>query len=119
MTRLAPLAALCAAAAAAMTCVEAAADHILHDEMVPMRDGAELAADVYLPSAQGRWPAVLVQTPYDKQRYRGVIGAGNGEPFFDNPAYAFVVVDWRGFFASAAAPPSGYDSGLDGYDAVE
>jgi len=105
--------------AAALTSADAAAGHLRNEEMVPMRDGAGLAADVYLPSAQGRWPAVLVQTPYDKQRYRGVIGAGDGEPFFDNPAYAFVVVDWRGFFASAAAPPSGYDSGLDGYDAVE
>jgi len=119
VTRFACIAALCAAATAVPSGADAAAGHVRHEEMVPMRDGAALAADVYLPDTSGRWPAVLVQTPYDKQRYRGVIGAGDGEPFFDDPAYAFVVIDWRGFFASSAAPPSGYDSGLDGYDAVE
>lgn len=33
---------------------------------VPMRDGVELATDVYLPSAAGPFPAVLVRLPYDK-----------------------------------------------------
>ena len=31
-----------------------------------MRDGVELATDVYLPDGQGPWPAVLVRLPYDK-----------------------------------------------------
>jgi len=31
---------------------------------IPMRDGAELAADVHRPDAPGRYPTILVQTPY-------------------------------------------------------
>jgi predicted acyl esterase len=34
--------------------------------MVPMRDGVELATDVYLPAAGGPHPAVLIRLPYDK-----------------------------------------------------
>jgi putative CocE/NonD family hydrolase len=43
------------------------------DQMVPMRDGVKLAADVYVPAKDGKpldgpWPVVLVRTPYDKSR---------------------------------------------------
>ena len=39
---------------------------------VPMRDGVSLAADIYLPArdgkvVEGRFPAVMERTPYDKQ----------------------------------------------------
>ncbi|WP_422367368.1 CocE/NonD family hydrolase [Pelagibius sp.] len=41
--------------------------------MVPMRDGVKLATDIYLPAKAkefvgGRFPAILVRTPYDKTR---------------------------------------------------
>src|SRR5437764_797557 len=39
---------------------------------VPMRDGVNLAADLYLPArngqvATGRFPAIMERTPYDKE----------------------------------------------------
>ena len=34
---------------------------------VPMRDKVQLAADVFLPRASGRWPAVLFRTPYNRK----------------------------------------------------
>jgi uncharacterized protein len=86
---------------------------------IPMRDGAELAADVYLPG-DGAWPVVLIQTPYGKFRYvASLSGDGGGDALLGSPAYAFVVTDWRGFFGSASAAVPGYDRGLDGYDTVE
>ena len=38
---------------------------------IPMRDGKRLAADLYLPAAEpeGRFPAVLIQTPYNRAAY--------------------------------------------------
>ena len=34
--------------------------------MVPMRDGVKLAASVWLPGAEGRYPVVLVRTAYNR-----------------------------------------------------
>jgi uncharacterized protein len=67
----------------------------LLDLNVPMRDGVRLTADVYRPAASGRWPAVLVRTPYSRHSatargYRGFVQRG----------YAVVVEDLRGRFGS-------------------
>ena len=40
---------------------------ILRDELVVMRDGTRLYADVYLPAGPGPFPAVLERTPYNKE----------------------------------------------------
>ena len=32
-----------------------------------MRDGVTLRADIYRPKAEGKFPVLLVRTPYDKQ----------------------------------------------------
>ncbi len=97
----------------------ATAAHLRQSASIPMRDGAVLAADVYLPAATGIWPVVLIQTPYDKRRFVDTFTGAGADPFLNSPDYAFVVLDWRGFFASAGAAASGSDRGLDGYDAVE
>ena len=34
------------------------------DVKVPMRDGVALSADIYLPRAHGKFPTVLMRTPY-------------------------------------------------------
>jgi putative CocE/NonD family hydrolase len=39
---------------------------IRHGVPVVMPDGARLATDVYLPGGSGRWPAVVVRTPYGR-----------------------------------------------------
>lgn len=87
-----------------------------------MRDTPQtLAADVYLPATSGAWPVVLIQTPYNKNLFAPVFTLEFSEdPLLESPDYAFVVLDWRGFFASAGAAYSGSPSrGEDGYDAVE
>jgi putative CocE/NonD family hydrolase len=67
----------------------------------------------------------LVQTPYDKSQMRpAFVGEGRfgADSLFTRDAYAFVVVDWRGRFASRAAlAPGGAQPGgaEDGYDTVE
>lgn len=87
-----------------------------------MRDGNVLAADLYLPanSLQAQFPTVLVQTPYNKNIVRVSYTVGLfTDPLFNTANYAWVWVDWRGFFASLPAASSGYNRGLDGYDTVE
>ena len=32
---------------------------------IPMRDGVALSADIYRPDAPGRFPVILLRTPYD------------------------------------------------------
>ena len=76
----------------------AALDPRARQHMVPMRDGVELATDVYLPDGPGPWPAVLVRLPYDKNgRYCWM-------PFisrhFTERGYAFLPQDVRGKFRS-------------------
>ena len=45
----------------------AATDRPVFETGIPMRDGVELAADVYLPSVDERpAPAIVQSTPYDK-----------------------------------------------------
>jgi putative CocE/NonD family hydrolase len=57
---------------------------------VPMRDGVRLATDLYLPTSQVAYPAILIRTPYAKAEGRIV-----GE-FFARYGYAVAVQDTRG-----------------------
>ncbi|MBI4873757.1 MAG: CocE/NonD family hydrolase [Acidobacteria bacterium] len=61
----------------------------------PMRDGVRLCANVFLPAAKGRFPALLVRTPYGK----GAQIAPNYRAFVER-GYALVVQDVRGRFDS-------------------
>ena len=81
--------------------------------VVPTRDGAALAADLYLPEGSGPWSTILVQTPYDKSLYHSA-----GLPLATE-AYAWVIVDWRGHFGSSGWPDDPLKRGEDGYDCVE
>ncbi len=94
-----------------------------------MRDGKSLAADVFLPPAAGRYPVILIQTPYGKHRFGSEVGeaaedARNRKKWpgrYDRANYAYVVVDWRGFYASkdAATGMAQGMRGRDGFDCVE
>ncbi len=89
---------------------------------IPTRDGKVLAADLYSLDTTAAKPVILVQTPYNKNYYRIRVGlpeAGGSSFPYDSVHYNCVVVDWRGFYGSKDADVSGYDRGLDGYDAVE
>ncbi len=90
---------------------------------IPMRDGQSLAADVYLPKGSGKYPVVLIQTPYNKDPMRPWwLGEGRwgANSLFTDANYAFVVVDWRGKFASIGAQVPGKQPniGQDGFDAI-
>lgn len=81
---------------------------------IPMRDGVELNATVYLPKAlQGRVPAIVTLTPYTGQLWHdfGLYFAGHG--------YPFLAVDVRGRGNSGGVFKPLWDVAQDGYDAVE
>lgn len=88
---------------------------------LPLRDGATLATDLYLPPGSsaatpaGVFPVILVCTPYDKSR-QSPINAWR-DCFLRN-GYAVAVQDMRGFYASADAG-KGVPRHYDGYDTVE
>ncbi len=62
---------------------------------VPMQDGLRLAANVFLPAESGRFPTILVRTPYNK----GEDLTPNFRAFVDH-GYAMVVEDARGRYES-------------------
>ncbi len=86
-------------------------------DSIPMRDGKKLAADIYLPDTNGKYPVILIQTPYNRLLYRLNL------PFIGkdikNSPYAFVTVDWRCFYGSRDACVLVPDRGKDGYDVID
>ncbi len=78
-----------------------------------MRDGVTLRADIYRPKAEGRYPVLLVRTPYDKT---GSMGFG-----LKAAARGYVVIaqDVRGRFESEGEWYTFKYESLDGYDTVE
>jgi putative CocE/NonD family hydrolase len=78
-----------------------------------MRDGVILRADIYRPRADGKFPVLLVRTPYDKTQESsfGMKGAARG--------YVVVEQDVRGRFTSGGEWYVFKNESLDGYDTVE
>jgi len=78
-----------------------------------MRDGVTLRADIYRPKAEGKFPVLLVRTPYDKtgETNFGLKGAARG--------YVVIAQDVRGRFASEGEFYTFKNESLDGYDTVE
>jgi putative CocE/NonD family hydrolase len=78
-----------------------------------MRDGVTLRADIYRPKAEGKFPVLLVRTPYDKTNESsfGMKGAARG--------YVVVEQDVRGRFASEGEWYTFKSESQDGYDTVE
>jgi len=65
------------------------------DTAVPMRDGVRLSANIFRPEGPGRYPTILIRTPYGK----GQAISPNYAPFVER-GYAVVVQDVRGRYAS-------------------
>jgi uncharacterized protein len=83
---------------------------------VPMRDGVELRADIFLPQGNGPFPTLVYRTPYGKddvpKDYSTVQAAlARG--------YAVVVQDVRGRYHSAGEFRPYEHEGRDGYDTIE
>ena len=91
---------------------------------IPLRDGKELAADLFLPKGSGPFPTILIITPYNRMYLATALpSASLKSELFATDTYAYVVADWRGFFGSKSAKKrtraTARDSGKDGYDVVE
>ena len=83
---------------------------IENNVLVPMRDGVQLAADIYRPAATGKFPVMLSRTPYNKT------GQAALAKFFVENGYAVVVMDSRGLYGSKGEWHPYTDEGRDGYD---
>lgn len=110
---------------------------------IPVSDGRKLAADIYIPEKGGPFPAILIQTPYNKDLFRPVFpyelasqkipegavtalgqAAGGSGSFIHSTDFVIVASDWRGRFGSknAATGPgvgTAEQRRQDGYDTVE
>jgi len=81
--------------------------------MVPMRDGVQLATNIYLPDGDGPWPVVLTRTPYNKN------GADRSAATYNERGYALVSQDVRGRYESEGENRPFEPDIEDGYDTVE
>ena len=92
-----------------------------------MRDGTELATDVYLPAGPGPHPTLLERTPYGKSASnRADRTAADATPRsrpdvarqFAAAGYAYVLQDCRGRFESGGTFTKYLNEGPDGEDAL-
>jgi putative CocE/NonD family hydrolase len=81
---------------------------------VPMRDGVDLSADIYLPRAEGSFPTVLMRTPYSNNMDT-MIEKGR---LLANAGYVCVIQDCRGRWDSDGDYYP-FREGADGYDTQE
>jgi putative CocE/NonD family hydrolase len=81
--------------------------------MIPMRDGVKLATDLYKPDADGKFPVILLRTPYAKDMSE--IKAR----FYARRGYVFAAQDCRGRFASEGVWTPFFNEPKDGYDTIE
>ncbi len=79
-----------------------------------MRDGIELVSDVFFPVAAGRWPTILVRTPYNR-RGDGV----SAYKMFVSHGYAVMLQDVRGRYDSGGEFGSIAQEGADGNDTLD
>lgn len=80
-----------------------------------MRDGVRLSVDVFRPKAEGRFPAILIITPYSNNPGYQTRGS-----WFAQRGYVVAVADSRGRFDSEGEwDPFDPKHKIDGYDLVE
>jgi len=95
---------------------------VMIDVMVPMRDGVDLSADVYLPPGDGPFPTLLCRTTYGKQSGEictDLAYLQEWVPRFLEGGYAAVMQDCRGRYASEGEFYPYLHEIDDGYDSVE
>jgi putative CocE/NonD family hydrolase len=87
----------------------------LQNVMTPMRDGVLLAMDIIRPDETGRYPVILMRTPYNKVAHmaKGVL-----EPWARN-GYVVAVQDCRGRFNSDGDFQPYRQEHDDGFDTIE
>lgn len=82
---------------------------------VKMRDGVTLYADVYLPDKPGKYPTIVVRTPYGVQRD----GMHQTMLKYAQHGYAVVLQDVRGRYESEGIWEPFRDEAEDGFDTIE
>jgi len=84
-----------------------------------MRDGVRLAGDLFLPDAEGAFPALVEYHPYRKDDMS--VPRNGPHMFFAERGYVSGRLDVRGTGASEGANTDEYplQEQLDGYDAIE
>ncbi len=85
--------------------------------MVPMRDGVRLATDIYHPTEEGRYPALLVRLPYNKDQ-SVIVQANIDTSRAAQAGYVVVIQDCRGRFASEGEFTPVVNEASDGADTV-
>ena len=90
----------------------------LFNERVPMRDGVELAADVYMPAEGGPFPALVLRTPYDKMTSDD-LQLRTAIVHLAQKGYAAISQDVRGRFESDGEFYPFVNEAADGHDTVE
>ncbi len=97
----------------------------MYDIRVPMRDGVELSTDIVMPAAEGKYPIILIRTPYDNAAVGTSVLTADGKgllqmgDYFAKNGYAFVVQDTRGRGDSDGEFNYQFPEGEDGYDTIE
>ncbi|MGB2627583.1 MAG: CocE/NonD family hydrolase [Candidatus Acidiferrum sp.] len=109
---------VCAGWLSASRCVRAQQSYdVIARDGVPMktRDGVTLYSDIYRPRADGKFPVILMRTPYDKSVSWAVAPAYQ----IASHGYVVIVQDVRGRYTSEGEWYPFRHESEDGYDAVE
>lgn len=86
---------------------------------ITMRDGTVLVADVFRPARPGRYPVILVRTPYGKLSWPMGLAAFGADPLaLVRAGYVVVIQDSRGTGASEGMFRALRDEGIDGAESV-
>lgn len=91
-----------------------------HNLLSPMRDGVLLTMDLIRPDASGRFPVILMRTPYNKAKAGGV-GPSSAEfqQKLARHGYIVAIQDCRGRFNSDGAFEPYRQEQADGFDTIE
>lgn len=83
---------------------------------VPMRDSVLLRADIWRPTAEGRYPTLVYRTPYGKHQATAAFATARKAVA---RGYAVVLQDVRGRYASDGEFLPYQQEGRDGFDTIE
>jgi putative CocE/NonD family hydrolase len=81
-----------------------------------MRDKVKLSANVFRPNASGRYPVILIRTPYNKERFED---SSTFPRYAAQRGYVVIVQDVRGRYSSEGEFNPYAQEINDGYDSVE
>jgi predicted acyl esterase len=93
----------------------ASAVKIIIGARIPMRDGVTLSANIFRPDKPGKFPVIVLRTPYGKNSPSQF---GFGRHFAEN-GYVYIVQDSRGRHDSDGTFHAMHDEAEDGYDTIE